>query len=37
MAYIVAVDRTEYHISQIERIIGILVTMLREAGAPDKA
>jgi len=29
----VAVDRTEYHITQVERVIGILVAMLEEAGA----
>jgi hypothetical protein len=26
------VDTTEYHISQVERIVGILVAMLQEAG-----
>jgi len=29
---IAAVDRAEYHISQVERIVGILIAMLREAG-----
>jgi hypothetical protein len=28
---VVSVDNTEYHISQVERVVGILVTMLREA------
>jgi len=28
---VVSVDVTEYHISQIEQIIGMLVAMLREA------
>jgi hypothetical protein len=28
----VMVDTTEYHISQVERIVGILVAMLQEAG-----
>jgi hypothetical protein len=27
----VMVDTTEYHISQVERIVGILVAMLKEA------
>jgi len=34
---IVSVDKTEYHISQVERIVGILVEMLREAGAQGPA
>src|SRR5438132_13525220 len=34
---VVAVDRIEYHISHVERIVGILVTMLREAEAPAAA
>jgi hypothetical protein len=28
---VVSVDNTEYHISQVERVVGMLVTMLREA------
>ena len=32
---IASVDRNEYHISQVERIVGILVAMLREAGSHD--
>lgn len=28
---VVSVDSTEYHISQVERVVGMLVTMLREA------
>ena len=28
----VSIDRTEYHICQVEKIVGILVRMLREAG-----
>ena len=27
----VMVDTTEYHISQVERIVGILVAMMKEA------
>jgi hypothetical protein len=34
---VVSVDQTEYHISQVERIVGILVWMVREAGAPEAA
>jgi hypothetical protein len=30
-----SIDRTEYHISQVERIVGILIAMLREAGFRD--
>ena len=28
---VVSVDNTEYHISQVERVVGMLVTMIREA------
>jgi hypothetical protein len=28
-----AVDRTEYHINQVERVVGILIAMLEAAGA----
>jgi len=34
---VVSVDQTEYHISQVERIVGILVEMLRQAGARGTA
>jgi hypothetical protein len=34
---VASVDQTEYHISQVERIVGILVWMVREAGAPETA
>src|SRR5205085_3675262 len=32
---IASIDRNEYHISQVERIVGILVAMLREAGSHE--
>ena len=34
---VVFVDRSEYYISQVEKIAGILVTMLREASAQAAA
>ena len=32
---VASVDRTEYHISQVERIVAILLSMLQEAGAQE--
>jgi hypothetical protein len=32
---VVYIDRTEYHISQAEKIVGILLAMLREAGEEE--
>jgi len=32
---VVSVDLTEYHISQVEQLVGMLVAMLGEAMAPQ--